>query len=265
MKLDGKTAAITGASRGIGKALAFALGERGCRLMLTALERQELEDVARELEALHGHPVPWLAMDLVEPEGARAFVEWIRARDPPLDVLVNNAGAGQFATFAASSWRDVERTLLLDALVPTRLIHGVLPILRRRREAAIVNVSSASARIPYCGLAVYGASKSYLSSLSDTLSAELSGTGVRVLCIHPGFTKTEFLISAGMDMSRIPDWFMHEPEEVANRIVEMVEKDRIWAYGDRTTRTGLAIAAMLPHKTRSRVFKNLFWRLPDAP
>lgn len=263
MKLHNKVAAITGASRGIGRALAFALGGRGCRLLLTGLEPQELEDVAREIEALHRHPVPWLAADLAEAEGVGAFIEWVRSRDPPLDLLVNNAGAGRFASFAGSAWPDVERTLLLDALAPTRLIHGLLPILRSRPEAAIVNVSSASARIPYCGLAVYGASKSYLSSLSDTLAAELSGTDVNVLCIHPGFTRTQFLTSAAMDMSRIPDWFMHEPEEVADRIVRMLEKEKIWAYGDRATQAGLALAAVLPHKAKARVFKNLFWRLPD--
>lgn len=265
MELAQKVVAITGASRGIGRALALALGRRECRLLLTGLERQELEDLARQLEADHGRPVPWLAVDLVDPDGAGALIEWIRNRDPPLDVLVNNAGAGQFATFAVSPWEDVERTLILDALVPTRLIHSLLPILRSRPEAAIVNVSSASARIPYCGLAVYGASKSYLSSLSDTLSAELSGTGVQVLCIHPGFTKTEFLISAGMDMSRIPDWLMHEPEEVAERIVEMLVRDRTWVYGDAATRAGLAVAAILPHKAKSRVFKNLLWQLPGEP
>jgi short-subunit dehydrogenase len=263
MQLQGKVAAITGASRGIGKALAFALGKRGCHLLLTGLERRELEDVARTLETAHGRAVPWLALDLVEADGAPAFIEWVRSRDPPLDILVNNAGAGQFASFAGSAWSDAERTLLLDALVPTRLIHGLLPILRRRPEAAIVNVSSASARVPYCGLAVYGASKSYLSSLSDTLAAELSGTGVRVLCIHPGFTRTQFLTSAAMDMSRIPDWFMHEPEDVADRIVGMLEGDKAWAYGDLATQAGLAVAAALPHKARARVFKNLFWRLPD--
>jgi short-subunit dehydrogenase len=265
MKLPDKVAVVTGASRGIGRALARALSGSGCRLLLTALEGDELRSVSDEIAASDGVQVEWLAADLTRDEERRLFVEWVDSRDAPPDILVNNAGSGRFGQFSTSRWGDIQNTLTLDVHVPTRLIHDLLPILQSRPEAAIVNISSASARIPYPGMAVYGASKGYLSSLSETLSCELIDTNVRVLCFHPGFTDTHFMPSAGMDMSRIPDRFILTPELVAGRIVAMLERERAWAYSDLTTRLGVFLSYLLPHRIKSRVFKNLFWTLPDEP
>jgi uncharacterized protein len=106
------------------------------------------------------------------------------------------------------------------------------------------------------------ATEGYLSSLSESLTCELAGTGVRVLCIHPGFTRTHFMQTAGMDMRKIPGWFVKAPEAVAARIVRAIEKDRSWTYTDPATRIGTWLSTLIAHPAKTRVFRNLFWRLP---
>ncbi|MEN8145715.1 MAG: SDR family NAD(P)-dependent oxidoreductase [Gemmatimonadota bacterium] len=260
MILRDKTALITGASGGIGRATASALAAAGSRLVLTALEPKDLDRITRELTDC-GAKVTSFAANLLDEEDRKALLDWTR-NQAPLDILVNNAGIGHFAPFSASKWEDIERVFTLVASVPTRLIHALLPVLLTRPEAAIVNVSSGTYRIPYSGLAVYAASKAYLSSLSQTLATELDDTAVRVLCLHPGFTATGFFTTAGMDTRRIPGWAISSPERVAKRIVRMLEKNDPWAYSDFATPIELVLATAIPHRLRPRVFRELFWDFP---
>lgn len=262
MELRGKTVLVTGASRGIGQATARALANAGSRLLLTGLELDELVSLQREL-ASRGVEASILAADLLDSAGRDAVLDWLRSQ-PPLDILVNNAGVGHFGPFLTTAWPDIERVVHLDAIAPTWLIHEVLPSLAERPEAAIVNVSSASARIPYPGLAAYAASKAYLSSLSQSLATELYGTSVRVMCIHPGFTQTSFFAAARMDMRRVPRWAISSPDRIGRRIVRMLQKDEPWGYTDPVTPAELGLAAAIPHRLRPRVFRRLFWDLPHS-
>ncbi len=262
MELPGKVAVITGASRGIGRALAFALGESGCKLLLTALEKDELTSLARILTTKLGASVASMPADLVKDSDRRSFLDWISTREEPPDILVNNAGGGHFGRFTSSNWSDIEQTLILNIHVPTFLIRGLIPVLSARPHAKIVNISSGISRLPYPGLAVYGAAKGFLSSLSESLTCELAGTTISVLCFHPGLTETHFMSSAGMDISRIPKFLIRTPEATASRIMKCIRKDRSWAYSDSVTWLGVFASSFLPRRIRTRLFRNLFWRLP---
>jgi short-subunit dehydrogenase len=262
VELPGKVAVITGASRGIGRALAFALAESGCKLLLTALEKDELAFLANVLTTELGASVDAMPADLVKDSNRRLFLDWISTREEPPDILINNAGGGHFGRFTSSSWSDIERTLILNIHVPTFLIRGLIPVLSARPQAKIVNISSGISRLPYPGLAVYGAAKGFLSSLSESLTCELAGTNISILCFHPGFTETHFMSSAEMDMSRVPGFLIRTPEVVASRIVKSIKKESCWAYSDLAGRLGVFIASCLPFKIRTRLFRNLFWRLP---
>jgi len=110
--------------------------------------------------------------------------------------------------------------------VPVFLTRELLPALRLRPQAKVVFISSSIARLPYPGLAIYGATKGFLSSFSESLACELHGTSVSVLCFHPGFTDTHFMPSAGMNMRRIPKMFVHTPETTAAGIVSAIRNDR---------------------------------------
>ena len=262
MELHGKVVVLTGASRGIGRALAVALAKSGCTLLLTALERDELASVARYLTADLGASVDAMPADLTNEADRMRFLDWLSAAKQPPDILINNAGGGSFGRFGSSDPGDIERTLDLVVRVPTCLIREMLPILRTRPQAKIVNISSAVSRLPYPGLAVYGAAKGYLSSLTESLACELAGTSVSVLCFHPGFTDTQFMSSAGMDMTKVPRFLIHTPDVVAARIVRAIKNDKTWAYSDFSGRLGVFLASCLPHKVKIRLFRNLFWRLP---
>jgi short-subunit dehydrogenase len=263
MDLPGKVAVITGASRGIGRALAIALGKSGCKLLLTALEKDELASLTQQLTAKFGVSVASMPADLIDASDRRRLLDWIGTQQQPPDILINNAGGGYFGRFAASTWSDIERTLILNIHVPTLLIRELLPVLKTRPQAKIVNISSGIARLPYPGLAVYGAAKGYLSSLSESLACELAGTNISVLCFHPGFTETHFISSARMDMSKIPRFLIRTPEAVAARIVRAIKKDTAWAFADFSGRLGVTVAAFFPSRIRTKLFKNLFWRLPN--
>lgn len=263
MDLAGKVVVVTGASSGIGRALVAELADRRCRLVLTGLDAPGLEAVAAEARARSGEMVEHRAADVTDEAQRRALIDWIASRPAPPDVVVSNAGGGTFARFSRAAWSDHRRTLALNVEAPTHLLHALLPLLRRRPEGRLVIVSSAVGRLPYPGLAVYGASKGYLTSLGETLACELLGTGVRVLVFFPGFTRTGFMAAAGMDMRRVPRFLVGPPDRVARRIVRAIETGRQWAFSDPATRLAASLGPLVPSRLRVRVLRNLFWRLPD--
>jgi short-subunit dehydrogenase len=262
MELNGKVVVITGASRGIGRALSLALARSGCTLLLTALEGDELASVSKYLTADLGVSVASMPADLTRESDRRRLLEWIGSGHRPPDILINNAGAGRFGRFASCDLRDVEYMIDLNIRAPLLLSRELIPALRKRPEAKIVNISSGVARLPYPGLAVYGATKGFLSSLSESLACELAETNISVLCFHPGFTATQFMESAGMDIGDIPKFMISSPETVAARIVRAIEKDVQWTYSDISSRYGGMLARFLPSRLRTSLFRNLFWRLP---
>jgi short-subunit dehydrogenase len=263
MNLRGKTVMVTGASSGIGHALSESLSIEGSKLLLTSLEENELGAFTEELRVNYSADVDMMASDLSDYESRNRFIEWVKGRPEPPDILVNNAGAGLFGRFEQSSWVEIEKQLTLNIHAVTHLTYELIPLLKLRPEAKIVNISSAVSRLPYPGLAVYGAAKGYISSLSESLACELADTGVSVLCFHPGFTMTGFMGSAGMDMSRIPKAVVATPERVAAQIIRAIKQDKQWGYSDLGTRLGVFLSSLIPARIRTTIFKNLFWRLPD--
>ena len=263
MELSGKLAIVTGASRGIGRALAKELANCGCSLLLTALERDELNSLTNELRTF---PVSFAAMaaDLSEPASRETLIRWILERKEIPDILVNNAGmGGNFGRFEGQNLSNIEKTVALNISAFVHLTHELIPALGRRPSAKIVNISSGISRLPYPGLAIYGATKAFVSSFSESLSCELAGTSIDVLCFHPGFTMTSFISASGMDLGKIPPRFIHTPEEMAIRLVEAIRKDKQWAYSDFMTRSLAGIGTILSSRLRTFFFKDLFWRLPD--
>jgi short-subunit dehydrogenase len=264
MELSGKLAIVTGASRGIGRALAIELAKSNCSLLLTALEGDELLALSNELRSKSSVPVEAMACDLSDLESRKNLINWILNWKEPPDILINNAGLGYFGRFEDSDWSRIEKTIALNISSLIHLTYELIPILRQRPSAKIVNISSGMARLPYPGLAVYGATKGFASSFSESLASELSGTSIRILCFHPGFAMTSFISSAGMNMQKVPRILIHSPEEIAMQIVRAIRKDKQWAYSDFLTRFSAWLGALLPSSLKTSILKDLFWRLPDA-
>jgi hypothetical protein len=264
MELHGKLAIITGASRGIGRALAIELAKSDSKLLLTALEEDELVAFANELRSKFSISVASMAADLSNYESRKSLINWILNWKEPPDILINNAGLGYFGRFEGSDRNRIEKTIALNISALTHLTYELTPILKKRPNAKIVNISSGMARLPYPGLAVYGATKGFVSSFSESLASELRGSPLSILCFHPGFTMTSFIGSAGMDMSKIPKMLIHTPEEIATQILEAIKKDKQWTYSDFLTRFSVGMGTILPSRLKTFILKDLFWRLPSA-
>lgn len=264
MELSGKRVIITGASRGIGQALARQLARFGCGLLLTAHKEDELTALSDELRAQSVN-VAAMPADLSDPESREHFIRWIFRREEYPDILVNNAGiGGDFGRFENVNVSAIEKIIALNVSALIHLTHELIPVLKNRPRAKIVNISSGIARLPYPGLAVYGATKAFISSFSESLACELAKTSVDVLCFHPGFTRTSFMRTSKMDMRRIPRIFIRTPDDIASRIVRAIKADKQWAYSDFLTGFGAWFAALLPARLKTSIFSNLFWKLPDA-
>ena len=184
------TALVTGGSSGIGADLARQFHAAGHQVILVARRRDRLENLATELGA--GTRV--LVADLADPGApARIF-----AATGPVDVLVNNAGFGDFAEFSHQDAGRQQAMIMVNIMALTALTQLYLPAMVERGAGRILNVGSIVGFMPCPGIAVYAATKAYVLSFSDALAAELAGSGVTVTCLCPGSTDTEFAEVANM-------------------------------------------------------------------
>jgi short-subunit dehydrogenase len=189
---DRKTALITGASFGIGLELARIFARAGHNLVLVARSADKLRQLASELERAHSTLSLILSTDLTEP-GAPAYVlDQTTRAGIVVDVLVNNAGSGQYGPFADSDLEECLRQIQLNVTALTHLTRLYLPGMLERKSGRILNVASTAAFQPGPLMAVYFATKVYVLHFSEAIANELRGTGVTVTCLCPGATATEF-------------------------------------------------------------------------
>ncbi|MFZ1132898.1 MAG: SDR family oxidoreductase [Terriglobales bacterium] len=192
MNTPRKTALITGASFGIGMEFARIFAREGYNLVLVARSADRLRQLAAELEKAHGARSLILAADLSDP-GAPAYVlDQTTRADIPIDMLVNNAGFGQYGYFAENDLEECLRQIQLNVTALTHLTRLYLPAMIERSSGRILNVASTAAFQPGPLMAVYFATKAYVLHFSEALANELHGTGVTVTCLCPGATATEF-------------------------------------------------------------------------
>src|SRR5712691_5324578 len=200
---DRKTALITGASFGIGMEFARIFARKGYNLVLVARSADKLRQLASELEKAHGTRSLILAVDLTEP-GAPAYVlDQTTRADIQVDVLVNNAGFGQYGLFAENDLEDCLRQIQLNVTTLTHLTHLYLPAMIARKSGGILNVASTAAFQPGPLMAVYFATKAYVLHFSEAIANELRGSGVTVSVLCPGPTATGFAAVSGMESSRL--------------------------------------------------------------
>lgn len=193
-------ALVTGASSGIGAAMARLLAERGRPVVLAARRLDRLEALAAELRARV--PVEVVEVDLERPDGPDALLEAVAARGIVLHTLVNNAGFGLRGRFAELPADEQDAMVQLNVVALTRLCRRVLPGLIARRAGGIVNVGSVVGFLPGPNMAVYFATKAYVLSLSEALHEEAKDHGVTVTVVCPGSTATEFSARADLHMVR---------------------------------------------------------------
>ncbi len=212
--LQDKVCIVTGAGRGIGRAIARLAAGEGCRTMLASRSAEQLAAVQAEIAA-RGGQASWLRTDLSSQEDITALVRQTLDRFGAIDFLVNNAGWGIKAKIAKARVQDWEQTLRVNLLAPMILSQLVLPALMARQGGAVVNIASISGRAGQGGAAAYAASKAGLIGFSQSLFEEVREHQIKVAAIVPGFVDTEMIPRVRrLDRAR-----MIRPEDVAQAVL----------------------------------------------
>jgi NADP-dependent 3-hydroxy acid dehydrogenase YdfG len=190
--LEGKVAIVTGAGRGIGKAVSLSLARVGCRVVLAARTRQQIEAVQEEILAEGGHALA-VPTDLTLDEDIERLVETSQTRWGIVDFLINNAGWGKRAPVAGANVTDWDRTFRLNLRAPMILAKAVLPNMIAKREGAVLNIGSVSGKVGEANGAAYSASKFGLIGFTQSLYEEVREHGIKVAVILPGFVDTPLI------------------------------------------------------------------------
>lgn len=205
------TVLVTGASSGIGAALAKQFANNDYDLVITARREQNLQELKDSLET--GNHVEVVCCDLSDAGGPRELINMIQAKGIEIDVLVNNAGIAASEKFHQLEEEEIENLMSLNILALTRLTRHYLPIMISKGSGRILNVASVAAFQPVPSMSLYAASKAFVLSLTESLSEELKGTGVSVTALCPGLTKTEMV--SQLQAQDIPPFLMSSTDQVA--------------------------------------------------
>lgn len=225
----GKTALVTGASSGIGKAFAQLLAAKGYAVVLTARRSDRLDALASELSARYGVASHAIVADLATPDACQRIAAELTARGLRIDVLVNNAGYGVPGSFATVSWNDHQRFMHVMVTAVLDLTYRLLPGMIERGFGRIINIASVAGMVPApAGHTLYGASKAFVIRFSEALAAENASKGVNVTAVCPGFTMSEFHDVTGTrdKMNRVPAMLWLQADDVAREGYEAVMKGR---------------------------------------
>ena len=230
MNLDGCNALITGASAGIGRELARQLANRARTLVLVARREQRLNELRDELRNRNPQlNVHVRVVDLCDKSQIDELVSWLEQNKIEIDLLINNAGLGDYGSIATGDIERNDRILQVNITALTFLTRLLLPQMIGRKRGAILNVSSSAGFLPIPGMAVYAATKAYANSFTEALRAELRGTGVTVTALCPGPVHTEFGDVAkrpGGEPETGPEFIYVSIEQTARVALAAIEADK---------------------------------------
>jgi hypothetical protein len=258
--IDNGVVLITGASAGIGQAIAREVAPRARALILVARRRDRLEAFREELRAAHPRlQVELASCDLSALDPAREAIEQAVARTGPVDVLVNNAGLGSQSLFERERWTQLQRMLDLNVQAYLWLLHRFVPEMVARGAGGVLHVGSGAGMEPMVGQATYTGTKHFVHGLARTLRLELAGTGVRSAEVCPGPVDSEFDAVAGMQGAGhgLPPVFRISSEECARESVEGFDLDRAITYPGRAYRLLMWLRPFMPEALASRMGRSI--------
>ncbi len=237
-----KWALITGATVGIGDCFARLLAAEGYNLVINARNAEKLNERAEFLRSTFGIEVEVLPADLaVECEKVEKYIS-----THDIEVLVNNAGFGLNQSFLSSAIEDEERVLDVLVRAPMRLMHAVLPQMRKRDSGIVINVSSTAA---FIAGGHYSAAKAYVTVMSESLHTQMLPTNVNVLSLNPGFVHTEFHQRAGMKMGAIPNFMWLDGDFLVKKAWADAKKGKAISIPGWQYKLLRAIIALAPRPT----------------
>lgn len=218
-------ALITGATGGIGEALARQMAGYGCDLTLVARDSTRLAKLSDDLRA-NGTGVAEIAMPLGRGTDYGGLAARINEVGGPIDILVNNAAVNWFGHFAAMPDADIDSVIDTNIAAPIHMCRAVLPFMQQAGRGTIVNIGSVFGSIAFAGFPVYSASKFALRGFSQGLRRELRGSNIDVLYVAPRYTRTAFNNGVIDRMARATGMAMDAPEAVAARIIAAIRDRR---------------------------------------
>lgn len=254
----GKTALITGATSGIGLELAKLFAHDGYNLVLVARHEDSLRGVAADLEQQYGVKATTIAKDLMNPSAPEEIYQETRQQGITVQVLVNNAGMGEYGKFATET--DLQKELSIIQLNATSLVHLTKLFLKEmvdRNDGKILMLASVASAIPNPLMAVYGATKSFIYSFTEALRNELKDTNVSVTALMPGATDTDFFNKAGAQNARVTNTDLADPAKVAKDGYEALLKGKDKVVSGFKNKMQVAMSHVLPDTVVSETMRKM--------
>lgn len=255
-----ETVLVTGASGGIGEALAWQFAQAGSDLVLVARSEDKLNALAKKIEERHTVRATVIACDLSEEGSVQRLVAKVKAENLTVDVLVNNAGYGLTGAFSELPLEEQLNMLRLNVVALTELTGAFWPNMIDRGRGGVLNVSSLAGFTPTPFLAVYAATKAYVLAFSESLWEEARGTGVKVSCLCPGTTESGFHDRAGT--SEVPSGQMARmsAERVARIAYEGFQSDRRVVVPGALNRLTRRLLSLTPPPLLFKAMRKAFGR-----
>ena len=245
-RISGKTALVTGASSGIGRAFAFELAREGANLILTARSEDKLREIAQQLTGQYRVTVQVFPADLAQAGAADALMQTIEKAGLRVDVLVNNAGVGKWTNFLDESLAAYEAMIMLNITSLMALTYRVLPYMLAQGEGGIINVGSTGSFQPCPYIAAYCASKAFVLSFSEALYGEYRSRGITVTALCPGNTDTGFQAEANANTQGMR---ADSPETVARQGLAAFRQGKNYKIVGTDNYLQSILPRLLPRKT----------------
>ncbi|MES2734352.1 MAG: SDR family oxidoreductase [Bacteroidota bacterium] len=252
-------ALITGASKGIGKAMATQLAQRKVNLLLVARSADALKELGDSLKQQYGIQTDFLAIDLSLPTAAAEVKQWCLDKGYAVSILINNAGYGLFGRFEQLSLQEQRNLMQLNMQTLVDMTYEMLPLLKKNPKAYIMNVASTAAYQAVPTLSVYAASKSFVVVFTRGLRYELRHSSVSVSCLSPGATSTNFIERAGLQaIQETAAKFEMPPEEVARIGIAQMLKGKAEIIPGLLNLVTVKATSFLPKWITEKIAANLY-------
>jgi short-subunit dehydrogenase len=253
-------ALITGASKGIGRAIARELAARGYNLLLVARSEDLLQQLATELASRNSIAVDYLTLDLSLAEAPQNVCDWCRAKGYSVSILVNNAGYGLSGPFEKYSLQEHLNMMQLNMSTLVGMTRLFLPELHQRPKAYILNIASSAAYQAVPNLTLYAATKSFVLAFSRGLHQELHKSNISVTCVSPGATDTDFpkVAHLGEKGMKAAEKFNMPPHTVASLAVKGMLSGKTEVITGFINKLGAAMAWLLPKTMVERTAMKIY-------